>query len=393
MKRTLRHPIRGDRLHPKPATTLARRRTHLAGQHQRAAHAAAQERQRRLHRRLARGGGGPPQPPPAHRRDRRPAPLRRPGAAAVDAAGGRGEELRRRSDAQPGTRRERGRTPRRDRRPQRHGPGVQHARSRRSCCRGPRRRRTRPSSAWWRRSSARRRKQVQASINNNQYSPYEPVPVAVGVSQDTVQYLQTHQSQYPGVTRADRGAAHLSPGRDHGHAVLGYVGCHHLELPRGAPERGLHPGQPDRRLGDRGPVRAVPEGRGRAPGPLGRRQRQRGGHARAPRHPRSATRWCSTSTTGSSRRCRTTCRRRSWPTARRPTRSTAARCRRRPTAPSIVMNPQNGQVLAHGLVSRPTTSTSGWAGSRRPTSRRCSRAEPRTTTPSRASTRRARPSS
>ena len=40
-------------------------------------------------------------------------------------------------------------------------------------------------------------KQVQASINNDQYSPYEPVPVAVGVSQDTVQFLQTHQSEYP----------------------------------------------------------------------------------------------------------------------------------------------------------------------------------------------------
>ena len=41
-------------------------------------------------------------------------------------------------------------------------------------------------------------KQVQASINNNQYSPYEPVPVAVGVSDSTVQFLQTHQAQYPG---------------------------------------------------------------------------------------------------------------------------------------------------------------------------------------------------
>ncbi|MGO9854461.1 MAG: hypothetical protein ACLPYY_05420, partial [Acidimicrobiales bacterium] len=43
-------------------------------------------------------------------------------------------------------------------------------------------------------------KQVQASINNNQYSPYEPVPVAVGVSPATVQYLQTNQAEYPGVS-------------------------------------------------------------------------------------------------------------------------------------------------------------------------------------------------
>jgi penicillin-binding protein 2 len=42
--------------------------------------------------------------------------------------------------------------------------------------------------------------QVKNSINNNRYSPYEPVPVATGVPASTVQFLQTHQSQYPGVS-------------------------------------------------------------------------------------------------------------------------------------------------------------------------------------------------
>ena len=42
--------------------------------------------------------------------------------------------------------------------------------------------------------------QVKGAINNNQYSPYEPVPVATGVSTSTVQFLQTHQSEYPGVS-------------------------------------------------------------------------------------------------------------------------------------------------------------------------------------------------
>ena len=116
VKRTLRHPIRGDRLHPKPSDTPGEARL-LAGKHRGAADAAPQERQRGLHRRLARGGGGPPQSPPAHRRDRRPAPLRRPRPAAVDAAGGRGEELRRGRDPQPGARGQRGRPPWRDRRP------------------------------------------------------------------------------------------------------------------------------------------------------------------------------------------------------------------------------------------------------------------------------------
>jgi penicillin-binding protein 2 len=42
--------------------------------------------------------------------------------------------------------------------------------------------------------------QVKAAVNNVRYSPYEPVPVAVNVSAATVQYLQTHQSDYPGVS-------------------------------------------------------------------------------------------------------------------------------------------------------------------------------------------------
>ena len=57
VKRTLRHPIRGDRLHPKPPRG---RRKHGSwrGNASRSAHAAAQERQRGVHRRLARGRGG-----------------------------------------------------------------------------------------------------------------------------------------------------------------------------------------------------------------------------------------------------------------------------------------------------------------------------------------------
>lgn len=68
-------------------------------------------------------------------------------------------------------------------------------------------------------------KQVQASINNDQYSPYEPVPVAVGVSQDTVQFLQTHQSEYPGVsvqTVAQRTYPQQGTTATH---ILGYVGA------------------------------------------------------------------------------------------------------------------------------------------------------------------------
>jgi cell division protein FtsI/penicillin-binding protein 2 len=42
--------------------------------------------------------------------------------------------------------------------------------------------------------------QVDQAVKNERYSPYEPVPVATNVSAATVQYLQTNQSDYPGVT-------------------------------------------------------------------------------------------------------------------------------------------------------------------------------------------------
>jgi penicillin-binding protein 2 len=66
--------------------------------------------------------------------------------------------------------------------------------------------------------------QVQASINNNQYSPYEPVPVAVGVSEDTVQFLQTHQAEYPGVTVQTVAQRTYPQGGTTGTQILGYVG-------------------------------------------------------------------------------------------------------------------------------------------------------------------------
>jgi penicillin-binding protein 2 len=66
--------------------------------------------------------------------------------------------------------------------------------------------------------------QVTASVNNNQYSPYEPVPVALGVSTATVQFLQTHQSEYPGVsvqTVAQRTYPQSGTTATH---IIGYVG-------------------------------------------------------------------------------------------------------------------------------------------------------------------------
>jgi penicillin-binding protein 2 len=66
--------------------------------------------------------------------------------------------------------------------------------------------------------------QVTASVNNNQYSPYEPVPVAVGVSTATVQFLQTHQSEYPGVSVQTVAQRTYPQGGTTGTHVIGYVG-------------------------------------------------------------------------------------------------------------------------------------------------------------------------
>jgi penicillin-binding protein 2 len=43
-------------------------------------------------------------------------------------------------------------------------------------------------------------RQVKQAINNLQYSQYEPVPVLRDAPMGTVEYLQAHQSEYPGVT-------------------------------------------------------------------------------------------------------------------------------------------------------------------------------------------------
>jgi len=65
--------------------------------------------------------------------------------------------------------------------------------------------------------------QVTASINNNQYSPYEPVPVAIGVSTATVQFLQTHQSEYPGVSVQTVAQRTYPQGGTTATHILGYV--------------------------------------------------------------------------------------------------------------------------------------------------------------------------
>jgi penicillin-binding protein 2 len=66
---------------------------------------------------------------------------------------------------------------------------------------------------------------VQAAITDPKYSPYEPVPILNTAPQATVQYLDDHQSEYPGVS-VEQVTQRQYP--QHGTTaayVLGYVGA------------------------------------------------------------------------------------------------------------------------------------------------------------------------
>jgi penicillin-binding protein 2 len=69
--------------------------------------------------------------------------------------------------------------------------------------------------------------QVEASIikSSNQNGPYQPAPIAVGVSQATVQYLETHQSQYPGVSVQTVAQRTYPQGGTTATHILGYTGA------------------------------------------------------------------------------------------------------------------------------------------------------------------------
>jgi penicillin-binding protein 2 len=65
---------------------------------------------------------------------------------------------------------------------------------------------------------------VKASVNNNKYSPYEPVPIAQNVSPATVQELLLHPSQYPGVTVQTVTQRNYPQGGTTAPHILGYLG-------------------------------------------------------------------------------------------------------------------------------------------------------------------------
>ncbi len=65
---------------------------------------------------------------------------------------------------------------------------------------------------------------VRAALTDLQYSPYEPVPVLQSASPAVVEYLDAHQSQFPGVTVVQVTVRDYPQGGTTGTHVLGYTG-------------------------------------------------------------------------------------------------------------------------------------------------------------------------
>ncbi len=87
-------------------------------------------------------------------------------------------------------------------------------------------------------------KQVTAALNNSQYNVYQPVPLLVGAPMSTIQYLQEHQAEFPGVsvqqttirTYPQGGACGCTASQ-----VLGYVGSITAAELKAHPKAGYQP--------------------------------------------------------------------------------------------------------------------------------------------------------
>jgi penicillin-binding protein 2 len=66
--------------------------------------------------------------------------------------------------------------------------------------------------------------QIQASIANLQYDPYQPVPIMQDAPARVVEYLKLHPDEFPGVSVINVAQRTYPAGGDTGAQVLGYVG-------------------------------------------------------------------------------------------------------------------------------------------------------------------------
>ena len=255
--------------------------------------APSSERERRCVGGLSPGGSLPAEPADGGDRPGVPGPVRDHGAAPLEPAGDRAEECNG------------GREPEPDPDGRRPGPRVVRSStattgcssgtrcSSRSCCPATRPPPTPASSPRWRPWSARRRPRCSAALKDSQYNVYQPVPVLTGAPMATIQYLDEHQAEFPGVSVQQTTVAHLSPGRRRtGHPCVGLRGCRsraaELKENPNAGYSAVEPGRPERA---RAPVRAVSAGGGRQGRALGQRRRTRWSAPCTSRPPRRATSW------------------------------------------------------------------------------------------------------
>ena len=204
-------------------------------------------------------------------------------------------------------------------------------------------------------------KQVQDSINNVQYSPYEPVPIASGVSASTVLSLETHQSLYPGVTVQTVAQRTYPQGGTTATHVLGYIGNITSSYLAANPNAGYTQGS---QIGVSG-IEAEYEPY--LKGVAGRQALSVNASGDvvgtlSSTAPRSVTPWSSTSTPACRRPCRTTCR----PRSGRPQNAGPGRRGQASNGDQRGGHrdePQNGQVLA--MASYPNYDLNEWVGGSR----------------------------
>ncbi|HEY2214000.1 MAG TPA: penicillin-binding transpeptidase domain-containing protein, partial [Acidimicrobiales bacterium] len=84
--------------------------------------------------------------------------------------------------------------------------------------------------------------EVNASVNNDRYSPYEPVPVAQNVSPSVVEYIQLHGSEFPGVTVQSVTQRIYPQGGTTATHILGYLGDISTQYLKANPKAGYNQG-------------------------------------------------------------------------------------------------------------------------------------------------------
>ena len=66
--------------------------------------------------------------------------------------------------------------------------------------------------------------QILSIVDNVQYLPYQPAPIVVGASDQLINYLQTHSSEFPGVSVVTVSQRDYPAGASLASQLLGYVG-------------------------------------------------------------------------------------------------------------------------------------------------------------------------